>query len=97
MIGFVSEYLPKTGALGMSLVGGAGMLATGIWQPVIGSWIDENTQQALDSGLTQDLAEIAAGKATLGNITYFPLILILFFGVLYLNRKKLEKIRYNNV
>ena len=96
MIGFVSEYLPKTGALGMSLVGGMGMFATGIWQPVIGSWIDENTQLAIDSGLSQDLAEIAAGKATLGNITYFPLILILFFGILYLNRKKLEKIRYNN-
>ena len=96
MIGFVSEYLPKTGALGMSLVGGAGMLATGIWQPVIGSWIDENTQNALDSGLTQDLAELAAGKATLGNITYFPLILVVFFGILYLNRKKLEKIRYKN-
>ena len=29
MIGFVSEYLPKTGALGMSLVGGMGMFATG--------------------------------------------------------------------
>jgi MFS family permease len=97
MIGFVSEYLPKTGALGMSLVGGMGMFATGIWQPVIGSWIDENTQLALDSGLSQDIAEIAAGKATLGNITYFPLILILFFGILYLNRKKLEKIRYSNV
>ena len=97
MIGFVSEYLPKTGALGMSLVGGMGMFATGIWQPVIGSWIDENTQLALESGLTQDLAEITAGKATLGNITYFPLILILFFGILYLNRKKLEKIRYSNV
>ena len=94
MIGFVSEYLPKTGALGMSLVGGMGMFATGIWQPVIGSWIDENTQLALESGLAQDLAEITAGKATLGNITYFPLILILFFGILYLNRKKLEKIRY---
>ena len=97
MIVFVSEYLPKTGALGMSLVGGMGMFATGIWQPVIGSWIDENTQLALESGLTQDLAEITAGKATLGNITYFPLILILFFGILYLNRKKLEKIRYSNV
>ena len=97
MIGFVSEYLPKTGALGMSLVGGMGMFATGIWQPVIGSWIDENTQLALESGLAQDLAEITAGKATLGNITYFPLILILFFGILYLNRKKLEKIRYSNV
>ena len=93
MIGFVSEYMPKTGALGMSLVGGMGMFATGIWNPIIGSWIDTNTQTALDSGLTQDLAEIAAGKATLGNMTYFPLILIIFFGILFLNRKKLEKLR----
>lgn len=96
MIGFVAEYLPKTGALGMSLVGGMGMFATGIWNPVIGSWIDDNTQIALDSGLTQDLAEIAAGKATLANMTYFPLILILFFGILFLNRNKLEKLRFNN-
>lgn len=95
MIGFVSEYMPKTGALGMSLVGGMGMFATGIWNPIIGSWIDTNTQTALDSGLTQDLAEIAAGKATLGNMTYFPLILIIFFGILFLNRKKLEKLRVN--
>ena len=95
MIGFVSEYMPKTGALGMSLVGGMGMFATGIWNPIIGSWIDNNTQTALDSGLTQDLAEIAAGKATLGNMTYFPLILIVFFGILFLNRKKLEKLRVN--
>jgi MFS family permease len=96
MIGFVAEYLPKTGALGMSLVGGMGMFATGIWNPVIGSWIDDNTQIALDSGLTQDLAEIAAGKATLANMTYFPLILILFFGILFLNRNKLEKLRFKN-
>jgi len=95
MIGFVSEYMPKTGALGMSLVGGMGMFATGIWNPIIGSWIDTNTQSALDSGLTQDLAEIAAGKATLGNMTYFPLILIVFFGILFLNRKNLEKLRVN--
>ena len=95
MIGFVSEYMPKTGALGMSLVGGMGMFATGIWNPIIGSWIDTNTQTALDSGLTQDLAEIAAGKATLGNMTYFPLILIVLFGILFLNRKNLEKLRVN--
>ena len=95
MIGFVSEYMPKTGALGMSLVGGMGMFATGIWNPIIGSWIDTNTQTALDSGLTQDLAEIAAGKATLGNMAYFPLILIVFFGILFLNRKNLEKLRVN--
>ena len=51
MIGFVAEYLPKTGALGMSLVGGAGMLATGMWNPVIGSWLDEEKQIALNSGV----------------------------------------------
>ncbi|MEL6989824.1 MAG: MFS transporter, partial [Bacteroidota bacterium] len=39
MIGFVGEYLPKTGALGMSLIGGAGMFATSIWQPIIGGWL----------------------------------------------------------
>ena len=95
MIGFVAEYIPKTGALGMSLVGGMGMFATGIWNPIIGSWIDTNTKNALESGLSQDLAEVVAGKATLANMTYFPLILIVFFGILFINRKKLEKLRIN--
>ena len=95
MIGFVAEYIPKTGALGMSLVGGMGMFATGIWNPIIGSWIDTNTNNALESGLSQDLAEVVAGKATLVNMTYFPLILIVFFGILFINRKKLEKLRIN--
>ena len=95
MIGFVAEYIPKTGALGMSLVGGMGMFATGIWNPIIGSWIDTNTKNALESGLSQDLAELVAGKATLANMTYFPLILIVFFGILFINRKKLEKLRIN--
>ena len=95
MIGFVAEYIPKTGALGMSLVGGMGMFATGIWNPIIGSWIDTNTKNALESGLSQDLAEVVAGKATLANMTYFPLILIVFFGILFINRRKLEKLRIN--
>ena len=95
MIGFVAEYIPKTGALGMSLVGGMGMFATGIWNPIIGSWIHTNTKKALESGLSQDLAEVVAGKATLANMTYFPLILIVFFGILFINRKKLEKLRIN--
>ena len=95
MIGFVAEYIPNTGALGMSLVGGMGMFATGIWNPIIGSWIDTNTKNALESGLSQDLAEVVAGKATLANMTYFPLILIVFFGILFINRKKLEKLRIN--
>src|SRR5690606_7605342 len=35
MIGFTSEYMPKTGALGMSLMGGAGMFSVSMWNPVI--------------------------------------------------------------
>lgn len=93
MIGFVSEYIPKSGALGMSVIGGAGMFATGIWQPVIGSWLDNAREAAISSGLSAEEAELAAGQATLGNIVYFPLILIVLFGILYFNRKKLEALR----
>lgn len=93
MIGFVSEYIPKSGALGMSIIGGAGMFATGIWQPVIGSWLDSAREVSISSGLSIEEAELAAGQATLGNIVYFPIILIVLFGILYFNRKKLEALR----
>ena len=93
MIGFVSEYLPGTGALGMSVVGGLGMLATGIWQPVIGSWLDKERTNALAEGLTPELADLAAGQATLENIAVFPAILIVLFGILFFNRKRLESLR----
>jgi fucose permease len=93
MIGFVSEYLPKTGALGMSLVGGAGMAATGMWNPIIGSWLDEEKQIAIDMGIAQDAAEVVAGQAALGNMVYFPLSLVFLFGILFVFRNKLEKNR----
>jgi MFS family permease len=90
MIGFVGEYLPKTGALGMSLIGGAGMFATSIWQPVIGGWLDNERSEALAAGMTSEAADLAAGQATLGNIVYFPIVLVVLFGLLFLYRKKLE-------
>ena len=93
MIGFVSEYLPKTGALGMSLVGGAGMFATSMWNPVIGSWLDEEKNNAMASGLSGALAEIAAGKAVLGIVVYFPLLLVVLFGILFFMRNKIAKNR----
>lgn len=40
MIGFVAEYLPETGALGMSIMGGAGMLSVSIVLPIMGSLMD---------------------------------------------------------
>lgn len=42
MLGFTSEYIPKSGALGLSLMGGAGMFATAMLQPVVGGWLDHS-------------------------------------------------------
>ncbi len=92
-IGFVSEYLPKTGALGMSLVGGAGMFATGLWQPVIGSWLDKGREAALASGVTAEAAEVIAGRETLSYMIYFPLALVVLYGILFFMRKKIESKR----
>lgn len=93
MIGFVSEYIPKTGALGMSLVGGAGMLSTTFWMPVIGSWLDSEKAKALASGVSESAAELVAGQAALANMAYFPLALVILFGILFAFRNKLEERR----
>ncbi len=91
MIGFIGEYQPKTGALGMSLMGGAGMFATGMWNPVIGGWLDTAREEALASGKLGDAAELAAGQATLSNLMLFPIVLIIAFGVLFALRGKIKK------
>lgn len=90
MIGATSEYNPKTGALGMSVMGGAGMFATGIWQPVIGGWLDTERADALASGMSAGAADLAAGQATLANIAIFPTILIVAFGILFFFRKQIQ-------
>lgn len=40
MIGFASEYIPKSGALGMSILGGAGFVATSMVLPIMGKSIE---------------------------------------------------------
>ncbi len=91
MIGFTSEYIPKTGALGMSLMGGAGMFAVSIWNPVIGGWIDENRAEAAQTLTDPSAIELAAGQATLTNMLMFPIVLVVAFGILFAMRGKLEK------
>lgn len=83
MLGFVSEYIPKSGALGLSLVGGMGMMATGFFQPIIGKWFDSNLQAATARGLSGEAADLAAGQATLSNVGVLPIILIVAFTGLW--------------
>lgn len=40
MLGFVAEYIPSSGALGLSILGGAGMVATSLVLPIMGESID---------------------------------------------------------
>ncbi len=40
MIAATDEFTPKTGALGMSLIGGVGMFSMVIMNPIIGGWLD---------------------------------------------------------
>jgi MFS family permease len=88
MLGFVGEYQPRTGALGMSLIGGVGMAATGYWQPVIGTWLDDARVDAAAAGFVGDAIELEAGRATLDNLALFPLALIVLFTILIVVMKR---------
>lgn len=83
MIGFIAEYIPKSGALGMSIIGAVGMFSTSIFQPIIGRWIDSDKAQVAAEGYTGDELELLAGQATLGTMVLFPAILIVLFTILY--------------
>jgi MFS family permease len=52
MLGVVSERFPRTGALGLAIMGGAGMLASSFAQPVIGGKFDQVTQQEVISTMS---------------------------------------------
>ena len=103
MLGFVSERLPRTGALGLALMGGAGMLATSLVLPVIGRIYDSQLAAALPAGATAGAlraalpgtaeasqwtaARLAAGSATLQFVAALPLLLIFAFAALLLQQR----------
>ena len=75
MIGFVSENIPESGALGLSLMGGMGFLSASIVLPVMGRFLDLS----------------GSGAETLRYMAVLPAFLIVAFGLLYfLNRKKVS-------
>jgi hypothetical protein len=65
MLGFVAERLPRTGALGLAMMGGAGMLSAASVLPVMGRFFDQETAAALPLGADlAKLRELAASGAT---------------------------------
>ncbi|TYK64877.1 MFS transporter [Colwellia echini] len=93
MVGFVAENIPQSGALGMSMIGGAGMFALSIWNPVIGSWIDGAREKANAAAIAGVDPELIAGQTVLANLAVFPAVLIVAFSFLYIymNKKHMNK------
>ncbi len=93
MLGFIADKIPKSGALGLSVLGAVGMFSSSIFQPIIGGWIDADKAEAAAQGLTGDELELVAGQDTLGTMVSFPAILIVLFVILWFwvkNRKSTD-------
>lgn len=90
MLGFVSEEIPKSGALGLSLMGGAGMFGNWAFQTFyLGAALDSYKVEIKAAGtFTPEKIELLAGQQVLSVINILPIILVLIFGSLYFIRKK---------
>jgi MFS family permease len=64
MLGFVNTNLPKTGALGLNLMGGAGMLAVSFYTIYMGKYIDRIVAGKLPQGVNlQDAVKATQGSS----------------------------------
>lgn len=82
MLGFVNTNIPKTGALGLNLMGGAGMFAVSLYLIIMGKHYDTIVKAANgDSSF--------AGQKILQATLVIPLVLIVAFGglVFYMRAK----------
>jgi MFS family permease len=107
MLGFVAENLPKTGAVGLNLMGGAGMFAVSVYMMFMGGFYDTLVQQKLPAGASLDAyrsaeagtemaktfsdARSAAGPAILNATLVIPIILIFAFAGLNFYMKGRKK------
>ncbi len=104
MLGFVSENIPESGALGLAIMGGIGFLGGAIAQPVLGAIFDAQTVAAIPAGQTVEVlktalsgtqeaaqwatAQLSGGAATLRFVAIVPAVLIVFFTFLHLKKRK---------
>lgn len=102
MLGYVSETYPDTGALGLAIMGGAGMLSVSFVLPIMGKWYDNGIATRLPPGVSAtelasaggaasaDWAQIqaSAGLETLERVAVLPAVLSVVFLLLFLLRRR---------
>jgi len=104
MLGFVSENIPQSGALGLAIMGGIGFLGGAIAQPVLGAIFDAQTLAAIPAGQTMEAlraaaagtqeaaalaaAQLSGGASTLRFVAFVPAVLIVLFTFLHIWKRK---------
>jgi MFS family permease len=104
MLGFVSENIPQSGALGLAIMGGIGFLGGAIAQPVLGAIFDAQTLAAIPAGQTAEAlkaaaagtqeaaswasAQLTGGTHTLRFVAIIPAVLIVSFTILHFWKRK---------
>ena len=107
MLGFVSEYMPKTGAVGINLMGGAGMFAVSLYMMFMGGFYDKLIARKLPPGADLKLynspeataemkaalaeANKAAGPEIINATLVIPIGLIVAFTGLYIYMRNKKK------
>jgi MFS family permease len=82
MLGFVSENLPRTGAIGMNFMGGAGMFAVSLYMMFMGGYYDQ---------LKIGKSPAEAGQEIINVTLIIPVILTVAFIGLYFYMKGRKK------
>jgi fucose permease len=104
MLGFVSENIPQSGALGLAIMGGIGFFGGAIAQPVLGAIFDAQTIAAIPAGQTVEAlkaaaagsqeaatwaaAQLTGGEHTLRYVAFVPAVLIVAFTFLHIWKRK---------
>src|SRR5690606_1675172 len=104
MLGFVSENIPESGAVGINLLGGAGSLAVSFFMFLMGGYYDRliagalpdgallETYRSAESGTQEALtylnAQLTAGPQVIRTTLIIPLILIVAFLFLHLYMRR---------
>jgi fucose permease len=96
MLGYVNENFPHTGALGLAIMGGAGMLSVSFVLPVIGRFYDEGIVAGLGGRIATELPAMEwadlqadAGLEALGRMAVLPSVLaVVFLGLVLLRKRR---------
>jgi fucose permease len=97
MLGFVSENLPKTGAVGINLMGGAGMFAVSVYMIFMSDFYDKLVNAKIPANTAADQLAVVtneakklAGPEVINATLLIPVVLVVAFAGLnmYMKNKK---------